>query len=104
MDHDAPALRRPIEVIIADDHAIVRDGIRSVLEREDGEFTVIAEAADIPSMVRVVRELKPDLLTLDLTMPEARASAHCRRCSSPTPPSPWRSSPCERTRSTPARR
>ncbi len=56
-------------VVIADDHAIVRDGIRSVLEREDGEFTVIAEAADIPSMIRVVRELKPDLLTLDLTMP-----------------------------------
>jgi two-component system, NarL family, response regulator NreC len=56
-------------VVIADDHAIVRDGIRSVLEREHGEFTVIAEAADIPSMVRVVRELKPDLLTLDLTMP-----------------------------------
>jgi two-component system response regulator NreC len=56
-------------VIIADDHAIVRDGIRSVLEREDGEFEVLAEAADIPSMVREVRDLKPDLLTLDLTMP-----------------------------------
>ncbi len=69
MDHEAPSLSRPIEVIIADDHAIVRDGIRSVLEREDGEFTVVAEAADIPSMIREVRELKPDLLTLDLTMP-----------------------------------
>ncbi|HTY98102.1 MAG TPA: response regulator transcription factor [Solirubrobacteraceae bacterium] len=56
-------------VIIADDHAIVRDGIRSVLEREEGEFEVIGEAADIPTMVREVRELKPDLLTLDLTMP-----------------------------------
>jgi len=58
-----------VDVIIADDHAIVRDGIRSVLEREVGEFRVVGEAADIPSMVKLVRELKPDLLTLDLTMP-----------------------------------
>ena len=60
---------RATTVIIADDHSIVRDGIRSVLEREDGEFEVLAEVGDIPSMVREVRELKPDLLTLDLTMP-----------------------------------
>jgi two-component system response regulator NreC len=60
---------KPTTVIIADDHSIVRDGIRSVLEREEGEFEVLAEVGDIPSMVREVRELKPDLLTLDLTMP-----------------------------------
>ncbi len=47
----------------------MRDGIRAVLEREDGEFEVVAEAADIPSLIRAVREHKPDLLTLDLTMP-----------------------------------
>jgi len=69
MDSERSPHEGPIEVIIADDHAIVRDGIRSVLEREDGEFKVVAEAADIPTMVRQVRELKPDLLTLDLTMP-----------------------------------
>jgi two-component system response regulator NreC len=63
----APA--RPITVIIADDHSVVRDGVRAVLQREDGEFEVVAEAGDIPSMVRAVREHKPDLLTLDLTMP-----------------------------------
>src|SRR6478609_6581882 len=68
----APALDSspsPTTVIIADDHTVVRDGIRAVLERQSGEFEVIAEAADIPSMVRLVREHKPDLLTLDLTMP-----------------------------------
>ncbi|HTQ68667.1 MAG TPA: response regulator transcription factor [Solirubrobacteraceae bacterium] len=69
MDAETSPRERPIEVIIADDHAIVRDGIRSVLEREDGEFTVVGEVGDIPTMVREVRELKPDLLTLDLTMP-----------------------------------
>ncbi len=69
MEADTPGVSRPIRVIIADDHSIVRDGIRAVLQREAGEFEVVAEAADIPSLVRAVREHKPDLLTLDLTMP-----------------------------------
>jgi two-component system, NarL family, response regulator NreC len=69
MDASAPELERPITVIIADDHAVVRDGIRTVLEREAGEFEVVAEAADVPSTIKAVREHKPDLLTLDLTMP-----------------------------------
>src|SRR5438874_10363903 len=64
-----PGVDRPIEVIIADDHGVVRDGIRTVLERHPDEFRVVAEAADVPSTIREVRELKPDLLTLDLTMP-----------------------------------
>jgi two-component system, NarL family, response regulator NreC len=69
MDDGAHGVKRPVTVIIADDHTVVRDGVRAVLEREQGEFEVIAEAADIPTMVRLVREHKPDLLTLDLTMP-----------------------------------
>jgi len=69
MEAGTPGVSRPIRVIIADDHSIVRDGIRAVLQREAGEFEVVAEAADIPSLVREVREHKPDLLTLDLTMP-----------------------------------
>lgn len=69
MEAGTPGVSRPIRVIIADDHSIVRDGIRAVLKREAGEFEVVAEANDIPSLVREVREHKPDLLTLDLTMP-----------------------------------
>lgn len=64
-----PEPDQPITVIIADDHAVVRDGIRAVLEREAGEFQVVAETADVPATVRAVREHKPDLLSLDLTMP-----------------------------------
>jgi len=69
MDNGKPGADRPIDVIIADDHSVVRDGIRTVLERTDGEFRVVGEAADVPSTIREVRELKPDLLTLDLSMP-----------------------------------
>jgi len=69
MENGTPGVTRPIDVIIADDHSVVRDGVRAVLQREAGEFRVVAEVGDIPSMTRAVGELKPDLLTLDLTMP-----------------------------------
>jgi two-component system, NarL family, response regulator NreC len=75
-----PGVNRPIDVVIADDHAVVRDGIRTVLEREAGEFRVVAEAADIPSVIREVREHKPDLLTLDLTMPGGSSLAALPSC------------------------
>src|SRR6476659_11181446 len=74
------ARSRPIDVIIADDHTVVRDGIRAVLQREEGEFRVVAEAADIPSTIREVREHKPDLLTLDLTMPGGSSLAALPAC------------------------
>jgi two-component system, NarL family, response regulator NreC len=75
-----PGVNRPIDVIIADDHAVVRDGIRTVLEREAGEFRIVAEAADIPAVIREVREHKPDLLTLDLTMPGGSSLAALPSC------------------------
>jgi len=80
MEAGTPGVTRPIDVIIADDHTVVRDGIRAVLEREAGEFRVVAEAADIPSMIREVREHKPDLLTLDLTMPGGSSLAALPAC------------------------
>jgi len=69
MHHQASGSKQPVSVIIADDHSVVRDGIRTVLEREDGEFRVVAEAGDVPSTISAVREHRPDLLTLDMTMP-----------------------------------
>jgi two-component system, NarL family, response regulator NreC len=80
MAEDTPGLDRPIEVIIADDHSVVRDGIRTVLEREGDEFKVVGEAADVPSTIREVRAHKPDLLTLDLTMPGGSSLAALPQC------------------------
>jgi two-component system response regulator NreC len=80
MEAGTPARERPIDVIIADDHAVVRDGIRTVLEREQGEFRVVAEAADVPATIKGVREHKPDLLTLDLTMPGGSSLAALPQC------------------------
>src|ERR1700726_1064346 len=80
MASEAPGVDRPIDVIIADDHTVVRDGIRAVLEREEGEFRVVAEAADVPATIKAVREHKPDLLTLDLTMPGGSSLAALPAC------------------------
>jgi two-component system response regulator NreC len=80
MSEGTPGLDRPIEVLIADDHSVVRDGIRAVLEREGDEFKVVAEAADVPSTIREVRAHRPDLLTLDLTMPGGSSLAALPQC------------------------
>jgi DNA-binding NarL/FixJ family response regulator len=55
--------------VIADDHAVVRRGIRQLLEVEGG-FEVVAEAGDIDGARRYVRGHHPDVLVLDLNMPE----------------------------------
>jgi two-component system, NarL family, response regulator NreC len=57
-----------IRVVIADDHAFVRRGLRQVLDAEEG-FDVVAEAADLESARRYTRGHKPHVLVLDLNMP-----------------------------------
>jgi two-component system, NarL family, response regulator NreC len=57
-----------IRVVIADDHAVVRRGLRQVLDA-DGGFDVVAEASDLESARRYVRGHHPDVLVLDLNMP-----------------------------------
>jgi two-component system response regulator NreC len=55
-------------VVLADDHVVVRSGVRMLLEAEDG-VSVVAEAGDVGGTLREVRAHRPDLLVLDLTMP-----------------------------------
>jgi two-component system nitrate/nitrite response regulator NarL len=57
-----------INILIADDHPIFRDGLRRLLEAEPG-LKVIGEACDGAEAVKMARELKPDILLLDLAMP-----------------------------------
>ena len=60
---------RPYRIVVADDHAVVRRGLRSLLDSQPG-IEVCAEASTGAETVDCVRELKPDLLVLDITMPE----------------------------------
>jgi two-component system, NarL family, nitrate/nitrite response regulator NarL len=60
--------RAMIRIVIADDHPIVRDGLRKLLKLED-DFEVVGEAADGREVLDRVQELDPDVLLLDLRMP-----------------------------------
>jgi DNA-binding NarL/FixJ family response regulator len=59
---------QPIRIVIADDHAIFRDGLRRLLATQE-DFRVIGEASDGKEAIAMATDLRPDVLLLDLAMP-----------------------------------
>ena len=78
-----------IRIVLADDHPIVREGLRAVLETQS-DFEVIAEAVNGEEAVQLVAALQPDILLLDLEMPRMDGVEAIRRVratrASTTPP------------------
>jgi DNA-binding NarL/FixJ family response regulator len=66
-----------IRILIADDHSVVRQGLRMFLALEP-DFEVVAEAADGAEALRLARELRPDVVLMDLLMPEMDGIAATR--------------------------
>jgi NarL family two-component system response regulator LiaR len=60
---------RKIRIVIADDHAVVRQGTRSLLEREN-DMEVVGEAGDGEEAVKIIERLKPDVAIIDIAMPK----------------------------------
>lgn len=60
----------PAKVLIVDDHEIVREGIRNLLSRSRPEWEICGEATNGKEAVDAVRTLGPDVVVLDITMPE----------------------------------
>jgi DNA-binding NarL/FixJ family response regulator len=58
-----------IRVLVVDDHAILRDGIRSLLESQD-DIVVVGEAGDGSEAIELVRKLLPDIVLMDISMPK----------------------------------
>ena len=58
-----------IRVLVVDDHAILRDGIRSLLESQD-DIVVVGEASDGSEAIELVSKLQPDIVLMDISMPK----------------------------------
>jgi two-component system response regulator NreC len=65
---EEPARTGPLTIVLADDHAVMRSGLRMLLDAEE-EFEVVAEAATLQSAFVHVRSHRPTVLVLDINMP-----------------------------------
>ena len=68
---------RQTRVMLADDHEIMRDGLRELLQRA-GDFEVVGQAGDGAAAVRVAERLKPDVIIMDVMMPLRNGIDACR--------------------------
>ena len=82
--HAVTATAPVIRLLLVDDHGIVREGLRALLD-EDAEFVIVGEASNGDEACEAVRRLTPDIVLMDLKMPGMAASDAIRviRASSP---------------------
>src|SRR5258706_6711058 len=57
----------PIRILLADDHALIRQGLRALLEKQG--FQIVSEASDGQEALRLVMEMHPDIAIVDISMP-----------------------------------
>lgn len=67
-----------LRILLADDHTVVRDGLRAVLERQT-DMTIVAEAGDGRECVRLADEHAPDVVVMDIAMPHMNGMEATRR-------------------------
>lgn len=71
-------MNRTVRILIADDHSVVRAGLRALLEQH-GHFRVIAEASTGEDAIRLAQEYRPDVAVLDIRMPGVSGIEACRQ-------------------------
>jgi len=79
-DH-APERTAPVRILIADDHEVVRIGLASLLDRQAG-FSVVGEARSGDEAVRMARQSRPDVVVMDIRMPNGSGIDACRTITS----------------------
>jgi two-component system, NarL family, response regulator NreC len=75
---------KPIRILLADDHNIMRNGLRLLLERQPG-FQVVGEASDGRQTVEMSEALKPDVIVLDIAMPNLNGIEAARQIAGKLP-------------------
>jgi len=83
VDTAAPSIR----ILIADDHEVVRIGLVSLLDRQAG-FRVVGEAGSGNEAVRLARALRPDVVVMDIRMPDGSGTDACRTITAELPDTP----------------
>ncbi len=73
-----------MKIILVDDHKIIRDGLRSLLEKQP-DIEIIAEAEDGVSAVNLARELKPDVIIMDIGLPVLNGIEATRKITAENP-------------------
>ena len=68
----------PIRILLADDHTVVRDGLRALLEKQP-DMTVVAEASDGRDSIHLAEEQSPDVVVMDIGMPSLNGIEATRR-------------------------
>ena len=74
----------PIRILLADDHTLIRRGLRALLERQNG-FAVVAEAADGRQAVETAAAVSPDVAVIDIGMPNLNGIEAARRITEKRP-------------------
>ena len=67
-----------IRCLLTDDHTLFRQGVRRLLETESSDFEVVGEASDAGQAVEKAKDLHPDVMVLDVTMPRMNGLEACR--------------------------
>jgi two-component system response regulator DevR len=80
---DEPSIR----ILIADDHEVVRIGLSALLDRQAG-FRVVGQAASGQEAIRMARALRPDVVVMDIRMPNGSGTDACRAITAEAPDTP----------------
>jgi DNA-binding NarL/FixJ family response regulator len=78
------AVERPLTLLVVDDHEVVREGLSSLLDRRPG-FQVVAQAGTVAEAVDAARRFRPDLIVMDVRLPDGSGIEACRDIRSELP-------------------
>ena len=71
------AVIRPLRLLVVDDHEVVRQGLVAMLDRREG-FEVVAEAGSVAEAIAMARRFEPDIVVLDVRLPDGSGVEACR--------------------------